>query len=553
MFCAVVRGGVRCCACALLGLRVARAPCPGVLLRRRGDTPSLWRARLAPWRALLAPGCGPVRGSGLCAQGRSSAGGRNIQGGPTQGPSEAHAELEARTTTPDTPKHTTNRGPSPGGHTRDEDSFDAFMESCRSASHTDATPTARRSHPEPGADQTGGRPLTVSHQAHMQRDKAGQGARTGDTAATVDGHATAREAAGQTPDEPPRHSAQGSGTRVETCTNTASEPADQPPRTTPSLEQGHLDYARSDGNARHPSPHTEQVAGQDLDLWIDRFATGERLALAVSIRWLPTSHSGHLEEGTRTMADTAFGHRAGPHALSTTMDYPSQWHYVATRLKAHMGTYSSDEMNELQWRWHRRAGLHIRRAMQRHNIWAIPGSPGYQGHASEHQRPRSQEVPEPPRQTARQDSPGQHQGPQPGTYRSPLQPFAPRRERGSPHTPVMQGRTPERLQETRNPDQSWRRSRKPPPAARRVVFHDGTYRGHGGPNDRSVQQTSSASNPRRWSRRLRTEQTHIATIPTPAERARQAALNTAPHQAKLVRTARLPPLSRGWWPVRDRG
>ena len=68
VFCAVVRAGVRCCACALLGLRVARAPCPGVLLRRRGDTPSLWRARLAPWRALLAPGCGPVRGSGVCAR-----------------------------------------------------------------------------------------------------------------------------------------------------------------------------------------------------------------------------------------------------------------------------------------------------------------------------------------------------------------------------------------------------------------------------------------------------------------------------------------------------
>ena len=68
MFCAVVRAGVRCCACALLGLRVARAPCPGVLLRRRGDTPSLWRARLAPWRALLALGCGLVRGSGVCVR-----------------------------------------------------------------------------------------------------------------------------------------------------------------------------------------------------------------------------------------------------------------------------------------------------------------------------------------------------------------------------------------------------------------------------------------------------------------------------------------------------
>ena len=77
-FCAVVRAGVRCCVCALLGLCVARAPCPGVLLRRRGDTPSLWRARLAPWRAPLAPGCGPARGSGVCARWGGGAGFRPL-------------------------------------------------------------------------------------------------------------------------------------------------------------------------------------------------------------------------------------------------------------------------------------------------------------------------------------------------------------------------------------------------------------------------------------------------------------------------------------------
>ena len=68
MFCAVVRAGVCCCVCALPGLRVARASCPGVLLRRRRATPSLWRAPLAPRRALLAPGCGPARGSGVCVR-----------------------------------------------------------------------------------------------------------------------------------------------------------------------------------------------------------------------------------------------------------------------------------------------------------------------------------------------------------------------------------------------------------------------------------------------------------------------------------------------------
>ena len=121
--------------------------------------------------------------------------------------------------------------------------------------------------------------------------------------------------------------------------------------------------------------------------------------------------------------------------------------------------------------WHQRAALRIRTAMQRENIWAIPGSPGYQGHASGHRRPRSQEVPEPPRQAVRHNSPERHQGPPPrlgspsGTYRSPLRPFAPQRDRGSPHTPGVQDGTPERHQETTNPGRSRRRSRTPPPAA----------------------------------------------------------------------------------------
>ena len=56
-------------------------------------------------------------------------------------------------------------------------------------------------------------------------------------------------------------------------------------------------------------------------------------------------------------------------------------------------------------------------------------------------------------------------------------------------------------------------------------------RGHGGPNDPPARQTSSAANPRPRSKRPRTERVHIPTIPTPAERARQAALHTGPHQA----------------------
>ena len=113
------------------------------------------------------------------------------------------------------------------------------------------------------------------------------------------------------------------------------------------------------------------------------------------------------------MADITFGHWA-EHTPPSTMDHPGWWHYVATQLMAHIGAYSPDEMNWLHWQWHQCAALRIHTAMQRHNIWAIPLSLGYQGHASGHRRPRSQEIPEPPRQAARCNSPGRHQGQSPG-------------------------------------------------------------------------------------------------------------------------------------------
>ena len=202
------------------------------------------------------------------------------------------------------------------------------------------------------------------------------------------------------------------------------------------------------------------------------------------------------------MAEITFVHRMG-HTPSATMDHPGQWHCVATRLMAHMGAYSLDEINGLHWQWHQRAALRIRAAMQRHNIWDIPGSPGYQGHASGHGRPRSQDAPPLSKQVARRNSPERQQGPlagigfPSGTYRSPLRPFAPRRGQGSPDTSGMQGDTPEQHQETRNPSRSRRRSCTPHPAARQVVFHEDTDRGHGGPNDLQAQRTSSTTDHRR--------------------------------------------------------
>ena len=360
-------------------------------------------------------------------------------GAPQRDPPETRAGSETQEATPHTPQRAAEGGTSPDGHNHDDDSFDAFMESCRP--HAVPAPAAPRVHQEPRRDQAEDTPLTASRQAHLQRDYTALGQVTTEGA----GQATASGAADRTADKrgPPEE-----GARVEAATNTASEPIGPPPRTAPPWGRGHLDYARLEGNASHPSEQAEQAATQDLGPWVPRLIAGEQLALAVSIRWVLSSRSCHLAEGTRTMADVTFGHQTGQ-TPSATMDHPGQWHYVATRLMAHMGAYSPDKMNGLHWQWHQRAALRIRAAMQDHGIWEIPGSPGYQGHASGHRRPRSQDVPEPPRQAARRNSPERPRGPPPGrgppsgTYSSPLRTFAPRRSPGSPHASGVQGGTPE--------------------------------------------------------------------------------------------------------------
>ena len=323
---------------------------------------------------------------------------------------------------------------------------------------------------------------------------------------------------------------------MKAATKTASEPIGPSPGTAPPWGRGHLDYARLEGDASHPSEQAEHAATQDLGLWIPRLIAGEQLALAVGVRWVLSSRSRHLAEGTRTMADVMFGHRTG-HTPHATMDHPGQWHYVATWLMTHMGAYSPDEMKGLYWQWHQRAALRIRTAMQDHGIWEIPGSPGYQGYTSGHRRPRSQDVPEPPRQAAPPNSPERPQGSPPGrgppsgTYSSPLRLFAPRRSLGSPRASGVQGGTPEQRQETKNPGRSRRHSRTPPPAAQRVVFHEDMDRDRGGPRDPHARQPSSTADPRRLSKRPRTERTHIPTILTPVEREPQTALQADPHQA----------------------
>ena len=129
---------------------------------------------------------------------------------PPRDPSETRAKSETRETTPDTRQRTAGRETSPSEHNRDEDAFDAFMESCMGDPHTLPTPAEPRVRPEQRRDHAEGTPLTVSRQAHLKRDYGALG-RTEHATATGDGHAAASGAADQTLD---RRGAPGSGARV---------------------------------------------------------------------------------------------------------------------------------------------------------------------------------------------------------------------------------------------------------------------------------------------------------------------------------------------------
>ena len=179
----------------------------------------------------------------------ASARGRRRHGTP-----QTRAKSETRETTPDTPQRAAGRETSPSDHNRGEDSFNAFMETCMGDPHTVPTLAAPRVRPEQRRNHAEGKPLTMSRQAHLQRDHTALG-RTEHATATVDGHAAASGAADQTPDG---RGAPGSGMRVEAGTNTASEHTGPPPGTAPPWGRGHLDYARLEGDASRPS---DQVAG----------------------------------------------------------------------------------------------------------------------------------------------------------------------------------------------------------------------------------------------------------------------------------------------------
>ena len=125
----------------------------------------------------------------------------------------------------------------------------------------------RRVHPEPQRDQADDRPLTVPRQAHLMRDYT----TLGQIAATGEGQTTASGAADRTTDE---RNARAEGTRVEAATNTASEPVAPPPGAAPPWGRGHLDYARLEGDAGHPSEQAEQEATQHLSFWTPGLSQG---------------------------------------------------------------------------------------------------------------------------------------------------------------------------------------------------------------------------------------------------------------------------------------
>ena len=197
-------------------------------------------------------------------------------GAPQRDPPETRAGSETREATPNTPQRAAEGGTSPDGHNRDDDSFDAFMESSRDGPHAVRAPVVPSIHPEPRRNQAEDAPLTASQQAHLQRDYTA----LGQVATEGEGQATASGVADRTAD---KRGTPGEGARVEAATNTASEPIGSPPGAALPWGRQHLDCARLEGDASHPSEQAEHAATQDLGLWIPRLIAGEQLALPVSI------------------------------------------------------------------------------------------------------------------------------------------------------------------------------------------------------------------------------------------------------------------------------
>ena len=115
-----------------------------------------------------------------------------------------------------------------------------------------------------------------------------------------------------------------------------------PPQMTRPWRQESLDYAQSQGDAQRP-------AALDLELWIPRISDVEQLTIQGRTRWI-LMDVHHIRTGACTMADVIFDLRERRHSPPPTMEHSGQWRYVGTRLMAHMGAYTPDDLNRLHWR-----------------------------------------------------------------------------------------------------------------------------------------------------------------------------------------------------------
>ena len=114
----------------------------------------------------------------------------------------------------------------------------------------------------------------------------------------------------------------------------------------------------------------------------------------------PTHHERHPHGGGHNLRLPR-----GKHSPPLTMEHPSQWRYVATRLMAHMGAYTPDNLDRVTWQWHHRAALRIQETLIRHDIWTIQtADPRRQAAAfrtTRHQHQQSRTTQGHPRQVAR--------------------------------------------------------------------------------------------------------------------------------------------------------
>ena len=211
-----------------------------------------------------------------------------------------------------------------------------------------------------------------------------------------------------------------------------------PPLMAPPWGQDNLDYTPPKEDNHCPSAEAERAAALDLDLWLPRNSDKKQLNLQVWTRWLLLDVH-HIRRSTCTMADIIYDPRRGRHTPAPTIEHPRQWRYAATRLMAHMGVYTPDDLDRLQWRWHHRAALRIWEALIRHHIPAIP-TPVPEGKLPQAgPQDTSANGPQQPR-----DNRGRWRAPTARTARKPPLPWLPH----TVHSAAPSGRSPTHGQTT---------------------------------------------------------------------------------------------------------